>query len=136
MELAEDAVAAERFQLGSQPRLVVGGAEVEQVATMLRDLGQRRPRLAFGLVGVGESHKTAEVGVAAKVAGDEDQLFAIDLERGADDRLDAELATGLEVADGAVDSAAVRDRERGHLQLRRPHHQLVGMRPAVEEGEV
>ncbi len=103
---------------------------------MLGDLSQRRPGLALGLVGVGDAEQAAEVRVAAQVARDEDHLLAVDLERAADDRLDAQLAARLEVADGAVDTSVVGDRERGHSKLRRAHRELVRVRPAVEEGEV
>ncbi len=103
---------------------------------MLGDLRQRGAGLALGLVCVGDGEEAAEVRVAAEVARDEDQLVAVDLERAADDGLDAELAAGLEVFDRSIDAAAVRDGEGRHLQLGGTHPQLVGMRAAVEEREV
>src|SRR5712691_10437473 len=83
-----------------------------------------------------KAQKPAEVRIAAQVASDDDDLLAVHLERGADDRLDSELAAGLEELHCSVDAAAVGDRERRHLELRRPHHQLGWMRPAVKEREV
>ena len=136
MQLAEDRLPAERVLRIPEPAFAVGGAEIEKVAAMLRDPGQRGARLALGLVGVGDAEQAAQVRVAAEVARDEDQLFAVDLEGAADDRLDAELATGLKMAHGAVDATSVGDGKRRHLELGRAHRQLVGVRAAVQEGEV
>ena len=136
VQLAEDVVLAERLEELTQPLFVVCGAEVEEVSTMLGDPGQGGAGLAFGLVGVGEGEEPAQIGIAGQVARDEDQLFAVDLERAADDRPDPELAAGLEMADGAVDAAMVGDGEGGHLELGRARRELIGMRSSVEEGEV
>ncbi len=103
---------------------------------MLGELGKGRSSLALRLVLVGDGQQATEVRIAAEIASDEDQLIAVDLERAADDRFDAELAAGLKVAHSAVDPAAVGDGERGHLELRSSHGQLIGVRPAVEEREV
>src|SRR5205823_14427039 len=78
----------------------------------------------------------AHVGVAAQVARDEDQLLTVDLQRAADDGLDAELAARLEVTYRAVDASVVGDGEGGHLELGRTHGELVGVRAAIEEREV
>ena len=94
---------------------------------MLGNLLQRRPRFTLRLVCVGVTQEPAEIRIATEIAGDEDELLAIDLEGGADDRLDAELAASLEVAHRAVDAAPVRDRECRHLELSGTHCQLVGM---------
>ena len=115
MQLAEDVLLAQRVLEPTQARLEVGRAQVEQVAAMLGDFPQRRPRLTFRLVGVGVAQEPAEVRVAAEIAGDEDELFAIDLEGAADDRFDPELAARLEVAHRAIDAAPVGDCERRHL---------------------
>src|SRR5205807_1782814 len=88
------------------------------------------------LVGVGDGEEATEIRIAAEIAGDEDQLVTVDLERAADDGLDAELAASLEVAHRTVHAAAVGDRESGHLKLGRPHRKLVWMRAAVQEREV
>ena len=56
---------------------------------MLGGFGKCCPRLALRLVGVRVAEEPAEVRVSAEIAGDEDQLLAVDLERAADDRFDA-----------------------------------------------
>src|SRR5258706_12153902 len=132
MQLAEDVPFPQRFLKLAQSLLAVGRAEVEEVAAMLGDLGQRCASFAFGLVCMGDGQQPAEIGIATEVARNEDQLFAVDLEGAADDRLDAELAARLEVAHRPVDSAPVRDCEGGHLELCRAHSELIGMPAAVE----
>src|SRR6185312_11460547 len=109
VKLAENAFPAQRLLQRTQPGLFVGGAEVEEVAAVLGHGGERRARLSLGLVLVREAEQPAEVGVAAQVAGDHDQLLAVDLERGSDQRLDADLPAGLEEADRAIDAATVGD---------------------------
>ena len=103
---------------------------------MLGDGGQSRARLALGLIGVGEGEQAAEVGVAAQVASDHHHVLAVDLERGADERLHPDLATRLEKPNRAVNAAAVGDRERGHAELGCLERQLGGMGAAVQEGKV
>ncbi len=103
---------------------------------MLGHGGQGGASLALGLVGMSEGEEAAQVGVAAQVARDEDQLLTVDLQRAADDGLDAELAARLQVADRTVHAATVGDRERRHLELCGPHRQLIRMRAAVQEREV
>src|SRR5258708_6537879 len=103
---------------------------------MLGGGSERGPRLAFGLVGVREGEEAAEVGVAAQVASDHYHALAVDLKRGADERLPADLASRLEKADRAIGAAAVGDRQCGHAELRWLERQLGGMRSAIEEGKV
>jgi len=120
----------------AQALLLVRGGEVEEIASVLGDGRQPGPRLSFGLVDVGEADQPAEVGVAAEVAGDQEHLGSIDLEGGADQGLDPNLAAGLQEFDRSINATAVGDRERGHLQLCGAHRQLGGMRSPVEEREV
>ena len=136
VQLAEDALFAERGLELAQPRLAVRRAEIEEVASMLAYCRQRRPRLAFGLVGMGEAEQPAQVRIALEIARDEDQLVAVHLEGAADDGFDAELAAGLEVTNHAVDAAAVGEGEGGHLELGGAHGKLGRMRAAVQEREV
>jgi len=79
MELAEHVVSAKRLLKLAQAALRVGRAQVEELAALLGDPGERRPRLALGLVRVGDAEQPAEVGVAAQVARDQDQLLTVDL---------------------------------------------------------
>ena len=133
VQFAEDALRSERFLEVAQPLFAVSGAEIEEVSAMLGDLRERAPGFAFGLVGVGDAEEAAEVRVAAQVAREQDQLFAVDLECAPDDGFDAHLSACLEVAHRAVNTALVGDRERGHIELGRAHGQLIGMRAAVQE---
>ena len=47
VELAEDLVPAQRFLKTAKARLLVGGAQIEEVAAVLCDGGKRCPRLAL-----------------------------------------------------------------------------------------
>jgi hypothetical protein len=136
VELAENAVPAQRLLQRAQPRLLVRGAEVEEVAAVLGHRGESRACLSLGLILVRDAQQPAEVGVAAEVACDQHHFFAFDLEGGADQWLDAHLAARLQKTNRAVHAAAVGDGGGRHLQLRRAQSQLVGMRAAVEEREV
>jgi len=136
VQLAEDALFAQRGLDVTQPRLAVGWAEIEEVTSMFGHGGERRPRFALRLVGVGETEQPAQVRVALEVARDEDQLVPIHLEGAADDGFDAELAAGLEVTDRPVDAAAVGEGEGGHLELGGAHGKLGRMRATVQEREV
>ena len=136
MQLAENVVLAQLLLEPAEARLIVSGAEVEEVATVLGDGGEGCARLTLGLIGVGKAEQAAEVGVAAQVAGDHHHVLAVDLERGADERLHPDLATGLEKPDSAIDASAVGDRERGHAQVGCAECQLGGMGAAVEERKV
>ena len=60
---------------------------------MLGDDVERGACLAFGLVVVGDAEQPAQLRIAGEVAGDHHELLAVDLEGGADQRLDADLAT-------------------------------------------
>src|SRR5207245_8958376 len=104
-----------------------GLAMLPAMAAVLANLPDRRPRLTLRRVCVCVTQEPAEIRIATEIAGDEDELLAVDLEGGADDRLDSELAASLEVAHRAVDAAPVRDRECRHLELSGTHRQLVGM---------
>src|SRR4029079_9036088 len=99
VKLAEHVVAAEGFLHLLEARFDVSRGEVEELASVLGDRRESRPGLALGLAGMGQAEQAAEVGVAAQVTGDEDQLLAINLQRAADDRLDAELSALLQVSD-------------------------------------
>jgi len=136
MELAEHVFPAERLLKPTQPRLIVGGAEVEEIASVLGDGGERRACLALRLVDVGEADQPAEVGIAPQVAGDQQQLGSVDLEGGADQRLDPDLPARLQELHRSIDAATVGDRERGHLELCGAHGKLGRVRASVEEREV
>ena len=84
---------------------------------MLGDGGEGGARLALRLVGVREAEQAAEIGVTVQVASEQHDVLAVDLERGADERLDPDLATGLEKPDSAINAAAVGDRERRHAEV-------------------
>src|SRR3989442_7560145 len=99
MELAEHGFLAQRFLEPAQALLLVSGGEIEEVASMPGDGRESGPRLTFRLIDMGQADQPAEVGVAAQVAGDQQQLGSIDLESGADQRLDAYLAAGLQSLD-------------------------------------
>src|SRR6266849_791480 len=103
---------------------------------MLGDGLERGACLAFGLVVVGNTEQPAQPRIAGEVAGDHHELLAVDLEGGADQWLDADLAARLQKTDSAVDAAGVGDGERRHLELGGSHRQLIWVRAAVEEGEV
>src|SRR5215471_18140808 len=89
VQFAEHVVPPKCLEQRAQPRLAVRRAEVEEVAAVLGDSGKSGARFAFRLVCVGDAEEAAEVRVAAQVAGDEDQLLAVDFQGAADDRLDA-----------------------------------------------
>ena len=80
MELAEHVLLAERLLEAMQALLVVGRAEVEEIASVLGDCREPGSRLALGLVCMGEGEEPAEVRVAAQVAGDQHQFGPIDLQ--------------------------------------------------------
>ena len=103
---------------------------------MLGGGGEGGARLALGLIGVGKSEQAAQVRVAAQVARDHHHVLAVDLERGADERLHPDLATRPEKSDSAVHASAVGDCERWHAELGCLKRQLGGMRATVEEGKV
>ena len=136
VQLAEDVVFAQRFLKTAEARLVVSGAQIEELATVRRNHGESCACLTLGLVGVGQSEQAAEVGVATEIASDHHHVLAIDLEHRADERLHTDLATCLHELDGAVHAAAVGDRKRGHPELLCTKRQLRWMRAAVEEGKV
>ena len=104
--------------------LLVGGAQIEEIAAVRGDGGEGGARLALRLVGVGKAEQAAEVGVAAQIASEHHDVLAVDLERGADERLHADLSTRLQKPDGAVNAAAVGDRKRRHAELRCAKRQL------------
>src|SRR5712692_3687691 len=103
---------------------------------MLGDRLERGACLAFGLVVVGNTEQPAQPRIAGEVARDDHELLAVDLEGGADQWLDADLAARLQEADRAVDAAGVGDGERRHLELGGSRRQLIWVRAAVKEGEV
>src|SRR5207245_9777118 len=100
MEHAEHVLLAGRVLEAMQALLVVGRAEVEEIASVLVDCREPGSRLALGLVCMGEGEEPAEVRVAAQVAGDQHQFRTIDLQCRADQRLDAYLAARLQEPDG------------------------------------
>src|SRR5438034_68412 len=136
VQLAEDVILAQRLLNVAKARFDVCCAEVEEIATVLGDSGQRRARLTLGLICVGKGEEAAEVGVTAQVAGDHHDVLAVDLERRSDERLHTDFATRLEKPDGPVYASAVGDRERGHAQLGGAECQLGGVRATVEKREV
>src|SRR6267378_2979840 len=118
VELAEHAFLAQRFLEAAQALLVIGGAEVEEVALVLSNGGERSSSLALGLIEVGDADQAAEIRVTPQAARDQQQLGAVDLQGGADQRLDADLPACLQKLDRPIHAAPVSDRERRHLQLR------------------
>ena len=61
MQLAENVVPAERLLQLAKAALGVGRAQIEELAALLGDSGQRNSRLALGLIGVGDAEQPAEV---------------------------------------------------------------------------
>jgi hypothetical protein len=127
---------AESFLESAQSLLFIRGAEVEEIASVLGDGRERSPRLALGLVDVGEADQAAEVGVAAEVACYQQHFGAIDLKGSPDQRLDPDLPACLQELHRSIDATPVGDRQRGHLQLGSAHGQLGRVRASVEEREV
>ena len=95
VKLAEDIILTERLLKTAEARFIVGGAQIEEVASVLGDSGERCSCLAFRLVGVSKGEQAAEVGVDAEIADDHHHVLAVDLEGGADERLHADFATCL-----------------------------------------
>src|SRR2546422_11119114 len=96
VQLAEDVILAQRLLNVAKARFDVCCAEVEEIATVLGDSGQRRARLTLGLVCVGKGEEAAEVGVTGQIAGDHHGVRAVDLERRSDDRVATDFPTRLE----------------------------------------
>src|SRR5438128_2121026 len=71
VQLAEDVILAQRLLNVAKARFDVCRAEVEEIATVRGDSGQRRARLTLGLVCVGKGEEAAEVGVTAQIAGEQ-----------------------------------------------------------------
>ena len=140
LELDEEAVAAER---GGEPGGRVGIADGEAVASAagqadealvaLGELLQRQGGLE-AVVRVRKREQPAEVRVALRrLHQQRDVGAALERHLRAGDRPHAERLRRVRELERAVDAVVVGERERLVAELRRPDHELLGLRRPVEE---